>query len=204
MYDRLPRRPCRNVGPAGLVYEIGEARQFAAPGADMILGYVRATALAVSIVLGAAMPHTEAETLSGKKIVLPDVLNGRPAIVVVGFTKRSQSQTTAWITQLNKDYAAEPRLQRYSIAILDNVPGFIRGMVTSSIRRSVPKEQQDTFIVITHDAKPWRDLAEITNADDAYVILFDNTAHVVAQTHGSVETAYAPLQREIEDLLKQY
>jgi hypothetical protein len=170
----------------------------------MVVQCVQAAALAVSIVLGAALPHTEAETLTGKKIVLPDALNGHPAIVVIGFTKRSRSQTAAWATQLTKDYGAEPRLQRYSIAVLDDIPGLIRGMVISGIRRSVPENQQDTFLILTHDAKPWRDLAAISAADDAYVILFDNTAHVVAQTHGSVETAYSPLQPEIQSLLKQY
>ena len=170
----------------------------------MVSQCVQAIAVAVTIVLGAVLPHTEADTLSGKKIVLPDALNGHPAIVVIGFSKRSQSQTAAWSTQLAKDYGTEPRLQRYSIAVLDEVPGLIRGIVISGIRRSVPKEQQDTFVIITRDAKPWRDLAGITNADDAYVILFDQTAHVVAQTHGSLQDAYAPLQSEIRDLLKQY
>ena len=170
----------------------------------MIVQCVQAAALVVSIVLGAALPHTEAETLTGKKIVLPDALTGRPSIVIVGFTKRSRSQTSAWATQLTKDYGTETRLQRYSIAVLDDVPAFIRGMVISGIRRGVPENQQDTFLILTHDAKPWRDLAGISNADDAYVILFDNTAHVVAQTHGPVENAYAPLQPEIQGALKQY
>ena len=169
----------------------------------MISQCMQAIAVAITIVLGAALPHTEAETLSGKKIVLPDAVNGRPTVVVVGFTKRSQSQTTAWSAQLAKDYGTEQRLQRYSIAVLDDVPGLIRGMVVSGIRRRVPPEQQDTFIMLTHDAKPWRDLAAITNADDAYVILFDNTAHVVAQTQGTVDSAYAPLQKEIQALLKE-
>ena len=169
----------------------------------MVSGCLQAVAIAITIVLGAALPHTEAETLSGKKIVLPDAVNGRPTIVVVGFTKRSQSQAAAWSTQLAKDYGTEPRLQRYGIAVLDDVPGLIRGMVISNIRRQVPKEQQDTFIVLTHDAKPWRDLADITKADDAYVILFDNSAHVVAQTQGTVYSAYAPLQQEIQALLQQ-
>ena len=156
----------------------------------------------MTIVLGAAMPHTEAETLSGKKIVLPDAVLGHPTIVVIGFTKRSQSQTSAWSTQLAKDYANEPRLQRYAFAVLDDVPSFIRGIVISSIQRGVPKEQQDAFIILTHDAKPWRDLAAITAPNDAYVILFDETAHVIAQTQGPIEKSYAPLQQEIQDLLK--
>lgn len=169
----------------------------------MISQCIQAIAVAVTIVLGAAMPHTEAETLSGKKLVLPDAVQGRPTIVVVGFTKRAQSQSTAWSTQLAKDYANEPRLQRFGLAVLDDVPGLIRGIVISGIRRGVPKEQHDAFVILTHDAKPWRDLAGITNADDAYVILFDETAHVVAQTQGPVEAAYAPLQKEIQALLKQ-
>jgi hypothetical protein len=170
----------------------------------MIFQCIQAVALAASIVLGAPLPHTEAEALSGKKIVLPDAVTGHPTIVVVGFTKRSQSQTTAWSTQLTKDYGTEPRLQRYSIAVLDDVPGLIRGIVISGIRRGVPKDQQDNFIVLTHDAKAWRDIAGISSPDDAYVILFDDTAHVVAQTHGSIADAYAPLQSEINALIKQY
>ncbi len=159
--------------------------------------------IAASIALGATMPHTGLETLSGKSIVLPDALSGRPAILVVGFTKRSQSQTAAWGTQLTKDYGNEPRLQRLSVAVLDDVPNFVRGMVISGIRGGVPPEQHDAFLLLFHDQKPWKDLMDFKAPDDAYVILIDAASKIVAVTHGSPETAYALLQPAINEILKQ-
>ena len=169
----------------------------------MIAGCLQilAMATAVAVAAGPALPHTEAETLSGKKIVLPDAVTGHLTILVIAFTKRSQSQTTAWSTQLAHDYAAEPGLERYSIAVLDDVPGFIRGMVASAIRRGVPTDQHDSFLLIFQDAKPLRELTNVTNPDDAYVILLDRTSHVIAHAHGSPERAYAVFQTEIHHAL---
>jgi hypothetical protein len=157
--------------------------------------------VAASAVLAAVVPHTEAESLSGKPVVLPDALAGRAAIFVVGFTRRSQSQTAAWSAQLTKDYGDEARLQRYSVAVLDDVPAFVRGMVVGGIRRGVPKEQHDAFLLVFHDGKAWKELAGVTNSDDAYVVLVDRTAHVVARAHGAVEESYASLRPAIRDAI---
>ncbi|HEY0383921.1 MAG TPA: hypothetical protein VGC72_17140 [Candidatus Elarobacter sp.] len=165
--------------------------------------FLHVLTIAASIALGAVIPHAEVQTLSGKNIVLPDALSGRPAILVVGFTNRSRSQTAAWGTQLAKDFGNEPRLQRLSLAVLDDVPAFVRGMVITGIRRGVPKDQHDTFLLLFHDAQPWKDLTDFKNSDEAYVLLVDPTSKVVAQTHGSPETAYAQVQPEIRALLKQ-
>lgn len=156
---------------------------------------------AASIALAATVPPTQTQTVSGKRVVLPDALAGHAAILVVGFTKSSRSQTTAWSAQLAKDYGSEPRLQRFALAVLDDVPSFVRGMVIAGIRRGVPSDQQDAFLLLFDNAKPWKDLTNFKDPDDAYVILLDPTSHVVAQTHGPPESAYAALQPAIRALL---
>src|SRR5215510_4942554 len=78
------------------------------------------------------LPRTEAETLTGKKAVLPDDAKGHSAVLIVGFTKRSQSQTMAWSRQLAKDYGADTQILRFSIAVLEDVPKLFRGFVISS------------------------------------------------------------------------
>lgn len=156
-----------------------------------------------SVLLGqTTLPHSEAETLTGKKTVLPDVVNGHPAIFIVGFTKSSQSQTRAWSRQLSKDYGAETRILRFSIAVLEDVPKLFRGFVTSGIRRGVPKQDQDSFLLLYHDEKAWKQLVAFDRPDDAYVLLIDPAGQIVLQTHGPPESvAYTSIQAKIRELL---
>jgi hypothetical protein len=140
------------------------------------------------------------ESLSGKTVRLPDALEGRPAVLVVGFSQRSQGQTAAWSRQLAKDYGSEPELRRFSIAVLDDVPSFVRGFVVAGIRRAVPAEEHATSLVLARDARPWRTLTALSSPYEAYVILVDR-GEVVAQTHGAPESAYGPFQTAIRHVL---
>src|SRR6476659_2620592 len=74
-----------------------------------------------------ALPPLEGETLSGRKVSLPAATGGRPALLIIGFSKASQSQTKAWSQRANG------RLPCWSVAVLEDVPRLLRGMVARGI-----------------------------------------------------------------------
>ena len=62
----------------------------------------------------------------------------------------------------------------YEIAEIAGAPGLIRGMIKSGMKKGVPAAEQDNFVVLTEDAKPWRSYFEV--GDDfqvPYVILLE-------------------------------
>jgi hypothetical protein len=68
-------------------------------------------ALAVMLFLGTGVwaqdiPHVEAETLSGKKIVLPDAAADHPAIFIIGFSRAGGDSSGRWGKDLRKELAS--------------------------------------------------------------------------------------------------
>ena len=68
------------------------------------------------------IPHTEAETLSGKKIVLPDAATGHPAVFIVGFSRAGGDSSGRWGKQLRQGFTTDSNVQIYSVAELQDAP----------------------------------------------------------------------------------
>ena len=85
------------------------------------------------------IPHTEAETLSGKKIVLPDAVSGHPAVFIVGFSRAGGDSSGRWGKQLRQEFTTDSNVQIYSVAVLQDAPKMVRGMIRHSMRGTFHK-----------------------------------------------------------------
>jgi ATP10 protein len=159
--------------------------------------------LSVTITTGAqTLPQLEARTLSGKTVTLPDALRGHIAVFVVGFSRPSKTPTAAWGKRLAQELAGS-NIDVYEAAVLQDVPRFFRGMVTSGIRKSVPAAQHDRFLVLIEKEGEWKKLAKFSEPDAAYVLLVDRAANVVWTTHRPVDdSAIAELRQQVGAITK--
>jgi hypothetical protein len=133
-------------------------------------------------VIPQVIPHTEAETLSGNKVVLPDV--GHSAIFIVGFSHAGGESSGRWDKELRQDLARDSTLRIYSVAELQDAPRMVRGMIRHGMRGSVPKNEQDSFVLLYQDEDVWKRLADFSDADDAYILLVDSAGNIRWRTHG--------------------
>ena len=142
--------------------------------------------------VSAAVAHLAlpAETLSGTKLTVPDDLPQRPIVFIIGFSKASRDQTSAWSRALHDKPPAAAAVV-YSVSVIEDVPGFLRGFVTSGMRRGVPEALHDRFLVITQQSAGWRRLSSYATQtpDDAYVALMDTGRDVEWRTSGAVTEA---------------
>ena len=127
-----------------------------------------------------AIPPIEGETLSGRKVTLPLAAGGQPALLIIGFTRASQEQTKAWGLRMHD------RVPAWSIAVLEDVPRLVRGMVTHSIRSATPKAQHDRFLLVYHGEKELKTAVMFDRSDDAYLLVIDGTGSVRFSFHGPV------------------
>jgi hypothetical protein len=125
----------------------------------------------------------EGETLSGKKVSLPAAMDGQPALLIVGFTHGSQAQTKAWKLRL------DDRFPTWSIAVLEDVPHLVRGMVRHGIKSGTPKELYDRFLLVYHGEKQLKQAAGFERPEDAYLLLVDSAGSVRWSYHGPVTDA---------------
>lgn len=150
------------------------------------------------------LPSTEGESLAGSKVVLPDAAKGKVAILIFGFTKASKTANSAWADKISSDFATQNGFAVYQLPVLESVPGFIRGMVISSMKKGVRENMRDHFIPILHGEVELKKLVSYKEPDDAYLVMLDGTGQIVEQKHGPfTDTAYAQLRSDIQSQLSR-
>lgn len=164
-------------------------------------GLVFAALLVLPQVCTATLDRTlPAETLSGTKLTVPRDLPKKPVLFVIGFSKASETQTSAWSRAL-KDSLSTDVVAVYSVSIIEDVPRLLRSFVVSSIRKGVPRALHERFLLISQQASEWKEMAsyQAQRPDDAYLVLTNVAREVVWRVSGPVrETSLQSLARELK------
>jgi len=133
------------------------------------------------------IPEITAESLSGQKVSLPAAAQGQPALLIVGFTHASQTQTQtrAWSQR------ARNLCPVWSIAVLEDVPRLVRGMAVHGIKSGTPKEEHGRFLLVYHGEKELKAAAGFEQPDDAYLLAIDGAGAIRWRYHGPPTDAAA-------------
>lgn len=163
------------------------------------LFFLSAAFLTIATLYAQDIPRANADTLSGGKIVLPDAVLGHASILNLGFSRAGGDATGRWGPELKKQLAATRDLHFYSVAVLQDAPKMVRGMIRHGMRNSTPKNDQDSFILIYEDEDAWKKFAGVSNSDDAYVVLLDSQGKTLARVHGKApnEASMATLKEAL-------
>src|SRR5487761_533661 len=141
------------------------------------------------------LPRLDGETLSGKRIVLPDNDHGKIAFLLIGFSRRGGDATRAWEQRLNKDFGTDQKYVIHPVAVLEDAPRFIRGIIKSGIRRGTPLAEQDRFVILVNGEADLKRFVGYSASDDAYLLLIDGNGEVRWRGHGAfTEEKYSALR----------
>jgi hypothetical protein len=147
------------------------------------------------------IPTLQATSFAEQTVKLPEVLQGKVGVLVLGFTHASQDAVTGWGKRLGVDYHDSPDMQYFEMPVLAGVPRMVRSMVVGKIKGSVPEPAKAHFVPILEDEAGWRAVANYKSGDDAYVLLVDGQGVVRWQTHAVVsDETYGRLKEQIERL----
>jgi len=149
----------------------------------------------------ARIPAVKSVSMAGDTVELPDALRGKVGVLVLGFSKGSQGQVTTWGRRLAAEWKDSASVVYYEMPMLAGVPRMLRGMVTRSMKSSIPERAQSRFVPITSDEDAWRALAHYSKGDDAYVLVVDGEGRVVWQTQGgATDAAFAGVKERVAGL----
>lgn len=152
----------------------------------------------------AQMPAVEGESLSGSKVALPDAAKGKVAVLIFGFTKASKTPTRAWAEKISSDFATQNEFALYELPVLESVPGFIRGMVISSMKKGVPESRRDHFVPLLHSESELKKLVNYKEPDDAYLVMLDRSGQIIEQKHGPFsDPTFGQLRTDIQSALSR-
>jgi hypothetical protein len=138
----------------------------------VLLSIAAAAATAQTVSVSApSVPRLEGETLSGRKIVLPEDAHGKFALLAIGFSRKSGDVTRAWGDRFKKDFGADPRFAVYPVAELEGAPRFVRGMIVGSMKKGTPVADQDHFVTLFQGTEELKRAVGFSAGDDAYLLL---------------------------------
>jgi hypothetical protein len=120
---------------------------------------------------------------------LPSGLAGRVAVLGIGFTHSSQSEVKGWTTTLRDQFARDSTVAIFSVAVLEDAPRLVRGMILHAMKKEVAPADLSKFLVIYQNEKELKQSAGFEARDDAYVIVLDPTGGVRYKLHGAVNAA---------------
>jgi len=158
-------------------------------------------ALASGTNLGPQIPSVHGTTLADNKVDLPEDLQGKVGILVVGFSQNSRDAVTDWGKKLANDYLNSPNVLYYEMPVLASVPKMMRGFVQGRFKSSVPERGKPHFLPLTDNEMSWRALAHYNRPDDPYILLVDGNGRVRWQSQGPpTDATYVALKQQVESL----
>ena len=168
------------------------------------MGYTAGRAVLLLVIVSSVfaqsqLPHFAGETLSGRKLTMPDAVLAHPTVLVIGFTHASGPHCTDWATRLGTEFGSNTEFERYSVIFLEDAPRLVRGMAKSGIKSGVPKQEYDNYLIATEHEKEVKAAVHFEAPDDAYLVLLGPGGTVRWTFHGAVSDD--PV-RQIRELLR--
>jgi ATP10 protein len=167
----------------------------------LVLGGV---ACAQTLRPGAALPQIIGTSLEGQEVTLPDVAAGKVTLLIITFSKAAGEKSQTWNDRFFKEYPQDDKVISYAIAMLEDVPSLLRGMVRGGIKRGIPASMRRRFLTVVKGEAEWKRYVDMQNDQDAYLILLDKKSRVQWIFHGQFEqTAYDAMKVKIAQMLSE-
>ena len=169
--------------------------------AFLLLG--TAIASAQTLRPGTTIPPIKGTTLEDQAIILPDAVRGKVTLLIITFSKTAGEVGRGWSDPFFKDYPQDDRITSYAIAMLEDVPSLLRGMVRGGIKRGVPSSMRRRFLTVNQDENQWKQYVGLKNDKEPYLVLFDDKSQMQWIHHGVFDPAvYGGLKVRIAELIR--
>ncbi|MBC7541595.1 MAG: hypothetical protein H7338_02570 [Candidatus Sericytochromatia bacterium] len=152
---------------------------------------------------GSRLPTIVGGTLSGKKVTFPEDLAGRPAVLLIGFTRDSRTPVEAWAKALAKAGIDPAETPIYPMPMIGNGIGtrLARPFIDSGMRGATPKAEHDHVVTVYGDLQPIKQGLHVTPEHPAYVVLVDRSGTIAGAWVGPpADAAIAELRARLKGL----
>lgn len=142
---------------------------------------------AQTLEIGSQLPELRGETLADTALVLPRAASGKIAFLTITFSSEAGKRARVWNERFSKDHSSNADTTSYSIAMLEGAPRIFRGMIKRGIKKGVPQQAQDRFLIVTRDEAAWKKYLNVSDDDLPYLLLIDANGRVVWKDQGTFE-----------------
>jgi hypothetical protein len=134
-----------------------------------------------------SLPKTDEVTLAGDQVNLESSLKGNTGILVLGFSKKSGDQAKEWTKALLSEFSADRSVVIFEMPILESMPRLVRGMAVRSMKNASSPTERQHFLPVFHNEMQWKQVAQFSEPDDAYIVVLDREGKIVWREHGPID-----------------
>jgi len=120
------------------------------------------------------LPPAPAETLTGQKVEFPSAARGASIVCVLAFSHEAGDKYHPWMDALARD-----GFNAWAVVNIEAAPALVRGMIRASLRKNTPQPQQSRTLVVTRDAKLWKQALKVGDDKLPVVALLDEAGRVL-------------------------
>ena len=150
------------------------------------------------------IPPVKAKSLNDSEVRLPNPGSQQVLILILGFSHKSGDVVKVWGKQISADFHDDSRVSYFQMPNLQGVPGFVKPMILSGMRKDTPPAEQPHFVPIYDNKAEWKKIVHFSAPDDAYLIVAPPDGRPVWQAHGPYsEATYTELKQSVSALLEK-
>ena len=143
-------------------------------------------------------PRLVAETLSGRKLVLPDSLDGKLALVLLAFRRHAQPVVDSWVGPAQRRYGSCHEFTWFELPMLAGGWRTISGFIDGGMRSGIDQAHHDHVATFYGDSRRHCEALAIRDPNTAHACLIDGdgTVHWMASgwaTNRKLEELYSAL-----------
>lgn len=134
-----------------------------------------------------SLPKTDEVTLAGDQVNLESSLKGNTGVLILGFSKKSEGQVREWTKALLTEFSAEHSAVIFEMPILESMPRLVRGVAVRSMKSGSSPTEREHFLPVFHNEMQWKQVAQFSEPDNAYIIVIDREGKIVWREHGPID-----------------
>jgi len=135
------------------------------------------------MVKGKKFPKIKGRALSGKKMILPNDVEGEAILVGVAFKREAQEMLDSWANYF--DILCEGKRDIYELPIIESsLWKIFSGLIDRGMKSGIPQEMHDNVITHYGNASDLKKKLEIVDEDLGYVFLLDKEGKILFKGEG--------------------
>ena len=126
--------------------------------------------------VGSAFPSVTGTSLTGKSVQIPTDFEGKPAVLMIGYTQRSQFDIDRWILGFLQ---LETPVRLVEVPTIPGLfPGLFANRIDEGMRRGIPREDWPAVVTVYEEAKDIVDFTGNVLGSNARIMLIDSMGKV--------------------------
>lgn len=140
-------------------------------------------------------PSVAGTTLSGKSMSLPNQVKGKPTLVAVAYSKKSDELLQQWYEPIYTTFIDPPQMalfaddpydvNMYFVALLKGISKLATDKITRQMENGINRKYHDNVLLYQGNISQYKQALNLGQKDLPYFFVLDETGRIVHHTSGA-------------------